>query len=348
MPVQFDTRAIDTRICIYCSKRTAAADFSLEHLIPQFMGGNAACPDAATRDVCRRCNSLCGRFVDAPVARGFFQNSIDNGAWQHCIRFDAAAGNVFPLIYLGTCAEIAFNDNEESEVWLAPDGGAIWHIRARQTDDFATMAGGDPYLGRKDQSSRVYSFNASVHPYWINSNFKSVLAHFNDEPIFLGADTDIERQLTAKRTPGALCRKDESAIRERDHIQRLLDERRPVIHKVSMDILFDVRFLAKIALGFGYQALGSTYGELKCTDRLRKLLWTRRAALDAAQHEVRMAPYFASLQDKSHKMFALPVGFVFVLLALREGLVLKIIFPSGHDVQVSITDRHLIRKRQDS
>lgn len=123
MPVQFETRAIDTRFCIYCSKRTTAADFSLEHLIPQFMGGNAACPDVATRDVCRRCNSLCGRFVDAPVARGFFQNSIDNGAWQHCIRFDAAAGNVFPLIYLGTCVEIAFNDNEESEVWLAPDGG---------------------------------------------------------------------------------------------------------------------------------------------------------------------------------------------------------------------------------
>jgi hypothetical protein len=43
-------------------------------------------------------------------------------------------------------------------------------------------------LGRKDESSRVYSFVASQHPYWVLSNLKSVLAHFTEEPIFLGTD----------------------------------------------------------------------------------------------------------------------------------------------------------------
>ena len=32
------------------------------------------------------------------------------------------------------------------------------------------------------------------------------------------------------------------------------------------------------------------------------------------------------------------IAFVFVLSALKEGLVLSIVFPSGHSVQVSITD----------
>jgi hypothetical protein len=127
-------------------------------------------------------------------------------------------------------------------------------------------------------------------------------------------------------------------MHERDKIRRLLDERRPIIHKASIDLLFDVRFLTKLALGFGYQAFGNIFGGFEYTKRLRNLLWTRRDNLDRAQQEVRMWPYSYGLQDKSHQMFAVPVGFVFLLTALREGLVLKIIFPSGRDVQVSITD----------
>jgi hypothetical protein len=224
------------------------------------------------------------------------------------------------------------------EVWLAPDGGTAWHIHTRQSEDFDTMAGGDPVLGRKDKSGRVYSFNASIHPFWIQSNFKSVEAHFDAEPIFLGADTDIEHQLPRTRTCGALCQKDEIAIRERDRILALLDEQRQLGHIISMDLLFDARFLAKLAVALGFNLLGSNFDKLKYTARLRKLLWTRRTNLDSSAHEVRMVTYFAGLNDTSLKMFAVPVGFVFMLMALKEGLVLRIVFPSGHSVQVSITD----------
>jgi hypothetical protein len=52
-----------------------------------------------------------------------------------------------------------------------------------------------------------------------------------------------------------------------------------------------------------------------------------------------MVSYFTGLNEKSvMQMLACPLAFVFVLSALKEGLVLSVVFPSGHSVQVSITD----------
>ncbi len=117
-----------------------------------------------------------------------------------------------------------------------------------------------------------------------------------------------------------------------------MEERRRLDHLVQMDLLFDVRFLAKLAVAFGFKLLGDDYGNLRYTATLRSLLWTRRSNLDTAQHEVRMKTYFSGLQDYSFKHFSFPLGFVFFLNAFKEGLVLGIVFPSGHHVQVSITD----------
>jgi hypothetical protein len=105
-----------------------------------------------------------------------------------------------------------------------------------------------------------------------------------------------------------------------------------------MDVLFDVRFLAKLAIAFGFKMLGEDYGKLSYTERLRRLLRTRRSNLETIEHQVRMKPFFHGLQDHSFKHLGFPHGFVFLLNAIKEGLVLGIIFPSGHHVQVSITD----------
>ena len=313
-------------------------DFSQEHIIPQFMGGSGECATAVTNDVCKKCNSIFGRFVEAPVARGYFLRSIEQQAWAGCFDYNANEGNIYPLTYFGKSQEIQFGADEEIEVWLGPDGGTAWHVHAKQSDDFNALAGGDPVLRRKDQTSRVYSFNASEHPYWILSNLKSVASHFTEEPIFLGADSDIEPTLSSLRQNGKFCRKDRAAIEERDRIRALIDERRPLNHAIQMDLLFDVRFLAKMALAFGYKLARSEFNELHYTERLRRLLWTRRANLDAVEHQVRMQRYFAGLQDVSFKPIIFPHGFVFILKNFKEELILSIVFPSGHRVQVSITD----------
>ncbi len=145
----------ETKRCIYCSEVKPLSEFSEEHIIPQFMGGSSDCPLSVSNEACQRCNSLLGRFVDAPVARGPFLKSIELGSWQGCFDFNESAGNVYPLTYFGKSRELQFGDDEEIEVWLCPDGGTAWHIHTKQADDFGALAGGDPVLRRKDQVSRV-------------------------------------------------------------------------------------------------------------------------------------------------------------------------------------------------
>lgn len=325
--------------CIYCREEKPAEDFSEEHIVPQFMGGSSECNAAITHDVCQRCNGLFGRFVDAAVAKGFFMNGNENGAWLACFDYDQNNGNVFPFIYFGKCTELQCAEGEEVEVWLGPDGGTAWDFHESRGEDFDAFAGGDPLLRRKDRSSRAYVFQASAVPYWLLSNLRSAPAHFKEEPIFIGADLDIEAQLPAQRKKGTLCRKDETAIAERDQIRQLLDQGRQIQHALKLDLLFDVRFLAKLAIAFGHRLFGEDYGALDYTDRLRTLLWTRRTNLELEQHRVRMRPYFSGLQDYSMKPFSFPLGFVFIFKYVNGEFVLAIVFPSGHLVQVSITDK---------
>jgi HNH endonuclease len=326
--------------CIYCREEKSADVFSEEHIVPQFLGGSSKCNAAVTRNVCQRCNSLFGRFVDAAVAKEFFMNGRESGAWQSCFDYNENSGNVFPLMYFGKCTELQCAEGEEAEVWLGPDGGTAWNFHKSRGEDFDVFAGGDPLVRRKDQSSRVYVFQASTVPYWLLSNLKSAQAHFKEEPIFVGADSDIEAQLSAERKKGILCRKDATAIAERDQIRQLLDRGGQIQHALKLDVLFDIRFLAKLAIAFGHKLFGEDYGALHYTDQLRTLLWTRRANLDPEQHRIKMRSYFNGLQDHSMKPFCFPLGFVFIFKYVNGDLVLAIVFPSGHFVQVSITDRN--------
>ena len=329
----------EMKSCIYCREEKPADEFSEEHIVPQFMGGSSNCDAAITKDVCQKCNSRFGRFVDAAVAKGFFMNGNESSTWQACFDYNEINGNVFPLLYFGKCAELQCAEGEEVEVWLGPDGGTAWDFHESRGEDFNSFAGGDPLQRRKDQLSRVYVFQASTVPYWLLSNLRSARAHFKEEPIFIGADSDIEAQLPAERKKGALCRKDAAAIAERDRIRELLDRGRQIKHALNLDTLFDVRFLSKLAIAFGHKLFGEDYGNLHYTDRLRTLLWTRRKNLDRELHRVRMRIYFSGLQDHSMQLFSFPRGFVFIFKYVDGELALMIVFPSGRFVLVPMTDK---------
>lgn len=328
----------ETKRCIYCCKEKPVADFSIEHIIPKFMGGSSTCAAAITSDACRQCNSLFGRFVDAAVAKAFFLNAFESSALAGCFDYDENNGNVFPLMYFGRCAEIQCAEGEEVEVWRCPDGGTAWHFHKIRDNEFATFAGGDPLLRRKDQSSRVYVFQASEHPYWLLSNLRSAAAHFKGEPIFIGADSDFEDRLSIERKKGMLCRKDVAAIVERDKIRALFNRGLPIQDSLTVDTLFDARFLTKIVIAFGHKLFGNDYRALHYTDMLRAFLWTRRTDLRTEDHQIRGLSYCAELQDNSMKPVSFPLGFVFMVKYVEGNAVLFLIFPSGRCVFVPITD----------
>jgi len=71
--------------CIYCRCQKDETEFSLEHIIPQFLGGVSAPDKFKTRDVCKTCNSNLGLFVDASFEKNFLVYNILHRAAHGCI-----------------------------------------------------------------------------------------------------------------------------------------------------------------------------------------------------------------------------------------------------------------------
>jgi len=77
----------DMKTCIYCAMKNADDEFSDEHIWPDALGGDFLPADVwRTNDVCRRCNSLSGVFVDGAFIRSWLGNAErSSGARDHPI-----------------------------------------------------------------------------------------------------------------------------------------------------------------------------------------------------------------------------------------------------------------------
>lgn len=87
------------RQCIYCRKEKDETDFTLEHIIPQFLGG-AYAPDCfKVRNVCGPCNNNLGLFVDAAFEKSWFvSNRLKLAAYA---LFDPNGAVGLPLVCMG-------------------------------------------------------------------------------------------------------------------------------------------------------------------------------------------------------------------------------------------------------
>ncbi|WP_459574495.1 HNH endonuclease [Cupriavidus sp. 8B] len=117
------------RRCIYCKKIVHQSDLTLEHVIPQFLGGAYAPDWLKTRDVCQRCNNNLGLFVDAGFEKDWVVSSTLSMAAHKT--YDPSAGVGLPLICMGLedVPLPAIQPDECFEVWLGPAGERVFWVR---------------------------------------------------------------------------------------------------------------------------------------------------------------------------------------------------------------------------
>jgi HNH endonuclease/integrase-like protein len=91
------------KTCIYCDQEKADDEFSDEHIWPDALGGDFLPPETwRTDDVCRRCNSLSGVFVDGSFIRSWIGNAERaTGARDYLKPTLTAPLGVLPLDYMG-------------------------------------------------------------------------------------------------------------------------------------------------------------------------------------------------------------------------------------------------------
>ncbi len=131
------------KTCIYCKTEKNENEFTLEHVISQFLGGAQAPDDLKTRNVCGTCNSNLGLFVDASFEKDFLVfNELNEAAY---LFFDPHAPTSLPLRNMGVSdlSPPKMKEGEICECWIGPLGEQIYWIRPSD-ERMYWYSGGNP------------------------------------------------------------------------------------------------------------------------------------------------------------------------------------------------------------
>lgn len=268
--------------CVYCAETISIG--SLEHVLPQCLGGDFAPKELQTHHCCKRCNSLLGRYVDRTFRRNWFiSNFLAASGHAH---LNPKTPRPVPLVYLCSTTEFSSEaDQDVCEVWLGPCGEQILHFRPRDTsDDFWGVAGGDPVRARKEPSVAYVSLT-TIEPFWLEVTLRSILEHFKKNKkvrkFLLSEPGDDTTRYAMERLgfdfPVATDSRFE-LVRN-----RVFAVGRQGFGKIALNVNFERRFLAKLALGLGVCSGGDRYVESSYADKLRAVLWRRDEANNSSE-----------------------------------------------------------------
>lgn len=263
--------------CIYCGESKEDNTFTLEHVIPQSLGGAYAPDELKTKDVCKDCNSNLGLFVDA----SFEKNHLVSNTLHLIARtfFDPANPTSLPLCCQGDSELVPpeMTDAEICELWLGPFGERVYWIRPKDERLYG-YAGGNPMTVKRDESRAYFCFSKAS-----TKDIDLVLLSFRDafesrkgkkkkRKVKKISCTTIEGFDLANigfSTPDNLDRERLSYF-----LQQTKDNQQ-AHGRMTMDAHFDQRFMSKLALGLSHALFGGEVRDSRYSQELRKGLWFR-------------------------------------------------------------------------
>jgi hypothetical protein len=256
-------------VCIYCGRDKRHSEFTLEHVIPQSLGGAYAPDLLKLRNVCKRCNSDLGLFVDA----AFEKNWVVSNTMQQSARasFDPDNPTGLPLICMGASQlnVPGMTEDEVCECWLGPFGEQVYWIRPRE-DNLYWYSGGNPRTTKSIATRAYFMFSERSI-----KNPKITWLSFRDafegrkkvRKIMCTTVQGADPQDIGFHTPDTL---DESRI---VFFRSLTAQSNSRKNSISLFLDFDLRFASKLALGVGYALFGEKIHGSSYTEELRKGLW---------------------------------------------------------------------------
>lgn len=242
--------------CLYCAQDKPASDSSLEHAVPQFLGGAQAPLQYKLHNVCDTCNNRLGLHVDASYAKSWFvTNTLSQAARKYYC--GPGQGQPLPLTCVGpvNIPDLQLTGDEVAEYWLGPSGETILWLR---TDDESMYwyTGGNPT--HRKHPSTVYFLPVSDNPVRLRMGTEALIGGF-------------KRRSKARRIFGATVGGlpsgatypgfDMPTAMDNANVRAL----RSAIHSGSirgqqwMNLKFDQRFIYKMAMAVGFSLFGQPY-----------------------------------------------------------------------------------------
>lgn len=295
------------------------AEFSLEHIFPERLGG-ALCNEVfRTRNACRPCNSTLGLFADGAFIKSWFSKNDFALASQEYID-PRIPSTTSPLFYMGILTDLTLPEDEVCEMWLGPCGVHFYHIHRRDDSRWDTFAGGNP-IDRKSDPGRVYVLLTTAQQDWVSLNLRSALDYFPQARRY-GVNIEIRTE------PGAvefLIPMDEVARAEAERI-RALDQQKK--QGIPLNLGFDQRFMPKLALGLGSNLFGQAFLDKDYTRRLRGAMWERDIQKRAV-FGLRGVNFLNENKDITSEFMGWKGAFTIRIMPVESELVLTLHFPSS-------------------
>ncbi|WP_118795995.1 HNH endonuclease [Haemophilus haemolyticus] len=270
------------KTCFLCGQTDV--QMSLEHSIPQFLGGKKSDDKFKKLNLCKSCNSKLGTHVDARFARSFI-NSIELTDFNN---------DIFP----GRFASIEFKDNDEilnlisenNYVEMMSNDKAVAFWVKENTSDFLGLVGGHPPLS-KSKNSQLFLFitKEGINEFELKQllcGIRNKFKKYKKLDILLCLDFSNNQSMTESELN--LFR---SKIKEEFHVDglrfyweftekelKIKDRLRPGGKNFRTSMVFDsnddIRFLSKLFLGILCGYLGNDFTKSPVGEQLIDILKT--------------------------------------------------------------------------
>jgi len=303
--------------CIYCREMKKESEFTIEHVMPQFLGG-AYCPDDfKNRDVCAKCNSNLGLFVDAAFEKNFLVYSyLNENAYSF---FDPTRPVGLPIRCMGPCDLVPphMTDEEVCEFWLGPLGEQIFWIRPKD-DRLYWYVGGNP---RTTKTARTIAYFL-----WSERSIKNpLLTWLTFRDAFEGRRVKKVMCTTVEGSDPTDIGFSEPDSTDRDRITYFLaccskGEVRKI--QQSMYTKFDGRFFAKTSIGIAYSLFGEKALSTNYAAELYKGLWYREG--DPMPSVRGTSPLSAETDSTFAKLMGESNGVSFIIQRIQDQIGLNL------------------------
>lgn len=256
--------------CIYCHESKSDDEFSLEHVIPQFMGGALVSDRLKTRDVCKRCNNNLGLFVDAAFEKDFLVFNNLNAA-AHAF-FDPDNPSSLPLHCMGlsTLTPPNIRDDEVCEYWIGPLGEQIFWIRPND-ERLYWYSGGNPRTVKKQSSVAYFIFSERTlkNPVLSWLSFRDAFSGRAVKKVMCSTVSGADPKTIGFADPDSLD------IERTKYFLYESSGGKEQKCQLSLNVAYDQRFMAKLAIGIAHALFGHAADSTAYMDELYKGLWYR-------------------------------------------------------------------------
>ena len=258
-------------VCLYCGHDKPQSEESLEHAIPQFMGGEFAPPQYMLRNVCKQCNNRLGLFVDASYAKSWFVTNGLSIAAHHL--YTGLADPPLPLVCIGLSKidGLVRDEGQVAEHWIGPSGETVIWLRA-DDDRLHGYSGGNP-IDKKKKSSTAYLYPTSQEPTRWQIGIDSFFQMFRHNKVRKILCARVVGESGDKLLPGF----DPRSIDDEKNVGVVMAALKSgsISGQIEVHVRFDQRFLAKMALGVGYSLFGEPYLDTDMAGEARKTCWPK-------------------------------------------------------------------------